>query len=65
MPKLSKDELSVVRAQVQTLSDAYSGGKLSKWEEGFLFSVSDQLDRTGSLSEKQCETLEKIYQEKC
>jgi uncharacterized membrane-anchored protein len=35
--------------------------KLSKWEQGFVASVSDQFYRTGSLSEKQCEVLEKIY----
>lgn len=38
--------------------------RLTKWEEDFLESVSDQLDRTGSLSERQAEILERIYAEK-
>jgi hypothetical protein len=38
--------------------------RLTKWEEGFLESISDQLERTGSLSERQAEILERIYTEK-
>ncbi len=38
--------------------------RLTKWEEGFIESISDQLDRTGSLSERQAEILERIYSEK-
>ncbi len=38
--------------------------RMSKWEEEFLESISDQLDRTGSLSERQAEILERIYAEK-
>jgi len=38
--------------------------RLSKWEEDFLTSISDQLTNTGSLSEKQVEILERIYTEK-
>ena len=38
--------------------------RLTKKEEDFLTSVLDQLDRTGSLSEKQAAWLERIYTEK-
>ncbi len=41
--------------------------RLTKWEEDFLESISDQLDQTGSLSERedgQAEILERIYTEK-
>jgi len=38
--------------------------RLSKWEEEFLESISDQLDRSGTLSERQAEILERIYAEK-
>lgn len=38
--------------------------RLTKWEENFLESISDQLTRTGSLSDRQAEILERIYQEK-
>lgn len=36
-------------------------GILSDWERNFLESVSDQLDRTGHLSELQQETVDRIY----
>lgn len=35
--------------------------KLSKWEQDFFESVSDQFDRGKTLSEKQLEVIEKIY----
>ena len=38
--------------------------KLTPWETNFVESVSKQLDRTGSLSQKQEEILERIYAEK-
>lgn len=37
---------------------------LTKWEENFVSSISDQFDRRGSLSDKQFEILESIYAEK-
>jgi hypothetical protein len=37
---------------------------LSTWENQFLESISDQFDRTKSLSEKQFDRLETIYAEK-
>ena len=37
---------------------------LTRWEEKFLTSVSDQLTMSGSLSKKQAEVLERIYTEK-
>lgn len=37
---------------------------LSRWEAGFLISVSDQLDRQGTLTDKQVDKLELIYAEK-
>ena len=36
---------------------------LSKWEQDFLQSISDDLTFTGKLSDKQIETLERIYTE--
>ena len=38
--------------------------RLTKWEEDFLLSIQDQLNRTGSLSQKQIDILERIYTEK-
>ena len=40
------------------------GRGLSKWEEDFVDSVSEQLSSRGTLSERQEETLERIYAEK-
>lgn len=37
---------------------------LSAWELGFLASVADQFERNGKLSERQLETLKKLYEEK-
>jgi hypothetical protein len=37
---------------------------LTSWELSFLENVSDQLDRTGSLSTRQQEILEALYAEK-
>lgn len=37
---------------------------LTKWEEGFIIDMRDQWDRTGSLSDRQFEILERIYAEK-
>lgn len=37
---------------------------LSKWEASFMASVTDQWDRSGRISERQLELLERIYAEK-
>lgn len=37
---------------------------LTEWELGFMESITDQWERTGSLSERQIEILERIYTEK-
>ena len=36
--------------------------KLSDWELGFIDSISRQLAKTGSLSQKQIETLDRIWE---
>ena len=38
--------------------------RLTNWELGFLESISDQFERSGNLSEKQFECLERIYADK-
>lgn len=37
---------------------------LTKWERDFMESITEQWDRTGSLSRKQQEILERIYADK-
>lgn len=38
--------------------------ELSKWEEGFLESVAEQLNTRGTLSDRQVEILDSLYAEK-
>jgi hypothetical protein len=38
--------------------------ELSKWEEGFIASVTDQWERTHNLSDRQFEILTQIYNAK-
>ena len=38
--------------------------ELTKWEEDFIASVTEQFEERGSLSERQAEVLERIYAEK-
>ena len=40
------------------------GVNLSAWERSFMESITDQFERSGRLSEKQAEILERIYAEK-
>lgn len=40
------------------------GFDLTSWEESFMESITDQFDRTQSLSDKQEEILERIYANK-
>jgi hypothetical protein len=34
---------------------------LTKWESDFIFSIDEQFESKGTLSDKQCEILERIY----
>ncbi len=40
------------------------GKELTKWEEDFIESITEQFAKRGSLSDKQEEILERIYTEK-
>ena len=42
----------------------HEGRNLTDWEKSFMESITDQFDRSGSLSERQREILERIYSEK-
>lgn len=37
---------------------------LTKWEYDFVKSIEEQFEKRGTLSERQCEVLERIYAEK-
>lgn len=42
----------------------FEGQGLTAWENEFIESISDQLDRRGDLSDRQIEILERIVEEK-
>lgn len=49
----------------QWLDDiANEGWNLTKWEENFIESVTDQFNKTGTVSKKQEAIIDRIYTEK-
>lgn len=61
MPRLTRTEMDRVARQLESLSVAPN---LTDWEENFVQSLTDQIDRTGSLSERQLEILENLHMKK-
>ena len=58
-----QDEQTIWRSWIDAcLTEASK--PLSKWEQDFIQSISDDLTFKGTLSEKQVEVLERIYTEK-
>jgi len=55
-------DLTIRQGQIRSMLEALeSASTLTKWEEEFLTSIALQFERKGTLSDKQCEVLEKIY----
>ena len=48
-----------IRAMLEHCSDFTE--RLSAWERGFIESIAEQFEQRGALSEKQQETLDRIY----
>lgn len=46
------------------VEELFDLGNLSRWEDSFLVSVSDKLDRDIPLSEREEEKVREIYREK-
>lgn len=59
---MNPDQHKLVMHMLQDLETPYK--ELTKWEEDFVISVTDQFERTHNLSERQFEILERIYAEK-
>jgi hypothetical protein len=59
MPRPNPDTIGLWIEAVNT-----EGRNLTAWERSFMASIADQFDRTGSLSERQIEILERIYAER-
>ena len=56
---LAKDDADSLRYMIEQCNDFM--GRLNDWEQTFIESISEQLDRLGSLSDAQKEKLEQIY----
>jgi hypothetical protein len=59
---LPNERTTLITHMLSSLEAPYK--ELSKWEEDFLVSVTDQWETRQSLSDKQVEILERIYAEK-
>ncbi|MGD9749414.1 MAG: hypothetical protein AB7W59_00300 [Acidimicrobiia bacterium] len=55
-----KDMLEAVKDAAR-IGTSRGGIELSEWEESFIESIEEQLDRKRTLSERQLEVLEKLY----
>lgn len=52
----------VIREWIKLVND--EGHDLTKWEEDFMESITEQFDERGSISDREEEILERIYSEK-
>ncbi len=62
---LDANAIDEILAEFETklaAGDGYRSYRLSDWEEDFVISVIDQWQQKRSLSEKQAEILERIWQ---
>lgn len=57
-----KNKPDVVKQWIDSINE--EGWNLTKWEENFIASISEYFERTGTLSARQEEILERIYTEK-
>ena len=57
-----KQPASVIASWINAIQTDSDG--LTKWEEEFINSIDDQMERHGSISDRQEEILERIYAEK-
>jgi hypothetical protein len=55
-------EAKVVAGWIESVNS--KGRGLTKWEFSFMESITDQFERSGSLSDRQEEILERIYADK-
>ena len=56
---MTKDE--AYRLHQEWIAVCQLSDKLTEWEENFVNSIYEQLNRKGSLSPRQAEILERIY----
>jgi len=58
------DKTDLYRVHQAWIEACQSSDKLTEWEDNFVSSLKGQLEKKGSLSEKQVEILERIYSER-
>lgn len=57
-----KHSNEVIAHWIETVNE--EGRNLTDWEVGFMESLTDQFERSGRISDRQEEILERIYAEK-
>jgi len=62
MPPSKTDTQKLIDSMLQALESPSKA--LTKWEENFLESISEQYQTRGTLSDRQLEILDRIYTEK-
>ena len=58
------DKTDLYRVHQAWIEAYQSSDKLTEWEDNFVSSLKEQLEKKGSLSSKQVEILERIYAER-
>lgn len=61
MPQYTREQL---QRFIDEIRDEGPARGLTKWEENFVESVAEQLESRGTLTDRQVETLDKIYAER-
>ena len=58
------DKSELYRLHSEWIERCENCDRLSEWEEEFVASIKEQLQKKGSISPKQAEILERIYTDK-
>lgn len=58
----AQSKAAIIAHQLDSIKT--EGRGLTKWEEDFIDSVTDQFDHRGSVSDRQAEIIERIYKER-
>lgn len=60
IPNDPEERRKIIERMLGSLSDQYRD-ELSDWEFNFIESITDQFSNKKTLTDRQCEILEKIY----
>ena len=59
IPNDPKERFTMIKYMIDKLTIEYD--ELTSWEQNFLESVTEQFEMKATLSDRQCEILERIY----